>query len=251
MIYIVLGMHKSGTTLVSQTLHHSGIKMGDDFDEALGYRHNKYEWREPYLVNLQLLAAAEDTYFSLDYYKPRTAPPSPSIEKNMREIIQRRQAEKLDWGFKEPLTCLTYPLWAQQLPMHKLICVYRSPSQVIRHYKANALSLHRGFRALRAWSSYNTAMLNAIHSQPNQSILLRYEELMAGNLEFNRLEKFVQKRLNDRRRDSEFHGRVAHPLFKPLDLLMPRDGLDRPSEILRRLDEARELQISNDQPRSS
>ena len=28
MIYVVLGMHKSGTTLVSQILHHSGVNMG-------------------------------------------------------------------------------------------------------------------------------------------------------------------------------------------------------------------------------
>ena len=27
-IYVVLGMHKSGTTLISQILHHSGVNMG-------------------------------------------------------------------------------------------------------------------------------------------------------------------------------------------------------------------------------
>ena len=32
-IYVVLGMHKSGTTLVSQTLHKSGVSMGPEFDE--------------------------------------------------------------------------------------------------------------------------------------------------------------------------------------------------------------------------
>lgn len=44
MIFVVLGMHKSGTTLVSQILHHSGIPMGDGFDENVTYDGgNKYE----------------------------------------------------------------------------------------------------------------------------------------------------------------------------------------------------------------
>mgnify|MGYP001063669191 CR=1 FL=1 len=31
-VFVVLGMHKSGTTLVSQILHRSGIEMGDADD---------------------------------------------------------------------------------------------------------------------------------------------------------------------------------------------------------------------------
>jgi hypothetical protein len=44
MICVFLSMHKSGTTLVSEILHHSGINMGDDIDEHVSYdRGNKYE----------------------------------------------------------------------------------------------------------------------------------------------------------------------------------------------------------------
>ena len=43
MIYIILGMHKSGTTLISQILHKSGINMGN-FNEDVSYdQGNKYE----------------------------------------------------------------------------------------------------------------------------------------------------------------------------------------------------------------
>ena len=28
MVFVLLGMHKSGTTMIAQTLHHSGIDMG-------------------------------------------------------------------------------------------------------------------------------------------------------------------------------------------------------------------------------
>ena len=36
MIYIVLGMHKSGTSLVARTLHASGVDMGE-FNDSLDY----------------------------------------------------------------------------------------------------------------------------------------------------------------------------------------------------------------------
>ena len=36
MIYALLGMHKSGTSLLSRILHESSINMGD-FDESKGY----------------------------------------------------------------------------------------------------------------------------------------------------------------------------------------------------------------------
>jgi len=42
MIYVVLGMHKSGTTLVSQILHRSGIDMGDGFEVGMDCPNDRY-----------------------------------------------------------------------------------------------------------------------------------------------------------------------------------------------------------------
>lgn len=248
MIYIVLGMHKSGTTLVSQILHHSGIDMGEDFDENAGYQNNKYEWRDPFIINLDLLGASEETYFSLDYHRAFTEPTPAPIGKRMHALTTEAEAREGDWGFKEPLTCLTYRSWAENLPDHKLIGVYRSPSQVLKHYNANWKHPHVGYRALRAWSSYNQALLGAVHTRPDESILLRYEELMSGNREFERLQAFCGRPLNDRRRSSEYHGRRESPLFTPLDILMTAGGTARPSETLRELEAFRASQIDPDHP---
>ena len=247
MIYIVLGMHKSGTTLVSQILHHSGIDMGEDFDESAGYKNNKYEWREPFIVNLDLLGANEEGYFSLDYYRAFTGSTPPSIRKRMGEVADRGTAKGGDWGFKEPLTCLTYKAWAENLPPHRLIGVYRSPSQVLKHYNANWKHPHLGFRSLRAWSNYNQSMLAALRSQPEHSILVRYEELMSGHREFERLQSFCGRTLMDRRKSSEYHGRRESPLTTPLDLLMAMGDTPRPYRILKELDDFRASQLGADQ----
>ena len=246
MIYIVLGMHKSGTTLVSQILHHSGIDMGGNFDESAGYKNNKYEWREPFVVNLDLLGADEEKYFSLDYYKAVQEKTPASIGKRMQDVAKQGAAKEGDWGFKEPLTCLTYRAWAENLPPHKLVGVYRSPRQVLKHCNADWKHPYLGFRALRAWSNYNQSMLAALRSRPEHSILVRYEELMSGHREFERLQSFCGRSLTDRRQSSEYHGRRESPLTTPLDIAMTAGSTPRPYRTLKELDEFRASQMVPD-----
>ncbi|MEE3328549.1 MAG: sulfotransferase [Myxococcota bacterium] len=245
MIYIVLGMHKSGTTLVSQTLHHSGINMGEDFDQSVGYKNNKYEWRDPFLINLELLEADEETYFSLNCHQAFREPTPAPIKKRIRDLATDAETRNTDWGFKDPLTCLTYASWAENLTPHKVIGVYRSPSQVLKHYHANWKRPYLGYRALRAWSSYNQAMLSAVRARPNDSILVRYEELMSGSSEFERLQAFCGRTLDDRRRSSEYHTRKESPLFRPLDIPMALGATPQPSRTLRELEAFRASQLEH------
>lgn len=216
--------------------------MGDDFDESLGYKKNKYEWRESFLINLKLLNADEANYYSLDHYRSCTTLPSDSVRERMESLVEQRQALGGDWGFKEPLTCLTYTQWARVLPPHKLIGVYRDPSQVMSHYKASNWNLPLGFRALRAWSNYNKAMLESLNTATGDSLLLRYEELMQGDSEFDRLEQFLGRSLSDRRRSTDFHARTTHSLFQPIDFAMAATNLPRPSRILAELNQFRHSQ---------
>ena len=56
MIYVVLGMHKSGTTLVAKMLHASGINMGESIDESADYSAgNHYERQSTAELNHVLL----------------------------------------------------------------------------------------------------------------------------------------------------------------------------------------------------
>ena len=59
MIHVVLGMHKSGTTLVSELLHHAGIDMVDAADPDTSYDHgNKWERDSTKQVNHAILGSA-------------------------------------------------------------------------------------------------------------------------------------------------------------------------------------------------
>ncbi len=53
----------------------------------------------------------------------------------------------------------------------------------------------------------------ALHAVAGDSLLLRYEELMTGDTEFDRLEQFLRCSASDRRKPADFHARTTHPLF--------------------------------------
>jgi len=246
MIYIVLGMHKSGTTLVSQMLHRSGIDMGDGFEAGGSYDDgNQWERREAFLINLDLCGCRESDYYSLDHYQEIRGELSDGQASEMRQMIQACEESGGDWGFKEPLTCLTYPLWKQVLPPHRVVGVYRNPVEVINHYRVSLRRPVHAWRALRAWSNYNRGMLQAVRAGPSGSLILRYEDLMRTDTDFLRLQDFIDRKLVDVRNPGQYRARAANPLFKPVEWLMGLSSIGRPSILFSELEATRDETLSN------
>lgn len=197
---VVLGMHKSGTTLVAQMLHRSGIAMVDD-EQAGGYDDgNHFERASTNALNKSLLGRSGGN--SLRTFRPLGA----------EEVTAKLRAEALDlvgglerraepWGFKDPRSCLTYPVWKQVLPAHRIICVYRSPAEVHAHYtRKKSLDTTRGIRTLRAWYEYNQGMLQAFEQAPAANrLLVDYATLMQNSGELTRLSEFVGLEMRDER----------------------------------------------------
>ena len=245
MIYVVLGMHKSGTTLVSQLLHRSGIDMGDGFEDGRSYdQGNQWERREAYLVNLDLVGGRETAYFSLHHYREIKGLPSSAQASAMREIILRCASKGGHWGFKEPLTCLTYTAWKSVLPPHRVVGVYRNPLEVMNHYmnkyKGGFSRADIAWRILRAWSHYNKGMMTAVEAAGPDGIVVRYEELMAEDSDFARLEKFIGLPLVDIRSPAQYRAASKNPLYGLIDPVMGIASGQRPSRILEKLEEMRQ-----------
>ena len=242
MIYVILGMHKSGTTLVSQLLHRSGIDMGEDFENGKSYdQGNQWERREAFLINLGLVGCREEDYFSLDHYREVESPLQPAQEKAMRAMLDSMGAASGSWGFKEPLTCLTYKQWRQVLPPHRVIGVYRNPAEVINHYRRpfRWRPLHDltvAWRALRAWSNYNRGMLRAVEGLGADALLVRYEDLMTGESDYSKLQEFVEKPLVDVRSPAQYRARARYPFFGVLDRAAGIASGERPSRVFEELE---------------
>ena len=197
--FTVLGMHKSGTTLLSQILHASGIGMIEAADSRSYDEGNHFEREATNELNKDLLHCGRaNSLRVITRYCPGEGHTA-AVAK--ARAIAADIAKSGDWGFKDPRSCLTYSLWAEALPDLKVICVFRAASSVRRHYTVGKpFALNRGLRALRAWHIYNSAMLDAYDTTPAQNrLMLEYETLLQDAAELNRVESFVGRPVHDSR----------------------------------------------------
>lgn len=142
MTIVVLGMHRSGTSLVAGICHKLGVSMGEYFrvgDESNpdGYFED-LDWRA---MNKWIINAAGGTWYD---------PPSmlETIVHTMRlsPVIKRlvEYKSRFDpWGFKDPRTCLTARGLYRILPDPKFVVVRRPEEDVFNSLTKR--SIRRGY----------------------------------------------------------------------------------------------------------
>lgn len=197
-ICVVLGMHKSGTTLVSEILHHSGIRMVEN-DSVESYDHgNHFEREDTNQFNKRLLGCGEASSIRV-VDRLALSSVTPDMRIAAQRLVEAAGAREPAWGFKDPRTCLTYGFWKEILPDHRLVCIFRDVREVHAHYlKRRRYSPVRGLHVLRAWEAYNRCMLDAYDAaSPDRRILVDYARLMQDDAELARLGAFLARDLID------------------------------------------------------
>jgi len=123
--YVVLGMHRTGTSVVAAILNALGVNMGD---KMLGVRHGNpyghFESIDFLEMNQDILAAAGGTW-----HHPPSQGEILEVGKDFDDLI-RLAVEHYDenneqWGWKDPRTCLTIPLYHKHLSNPKYIVTRR------------------------------------------------------------------------------------------------------------------------------
>jgi len=225
-----MGMHKSGTTLVARMLHRSGIDMGDGIDIRRSYDSGeKFERESTKAINQAILGS--EGMFSLDIAAP-AVPIEVSGDRlaEIRRIVRERDSTARDWGFKDPRTCLTYPIWAEELPEHRLIVVFRSHQAMWARFRPlewRRVST-RAYRLVQRWCEHYGRLLDYLERGVTRAVVIDYERLMIDDREFRRLEKFVGRDLPDERLPKIHRGREeAYPALRVVRYLVrAREGLD-------------------------
>lgn len=122
---VVLGMHRTGTSLVAGALHKMGISMGKRFRPPDSSNPHGYwedlDWRD---LNKAILSGTGGTWYS---------PPSlPRIEREVarlafrvRELVAERDGTGKLWGMKDPRTALSIQYIHPLLPSPRYIITHR------------------------------------------------------------------------------------------------------------------------------
>jgi hypothetical protein len=140
-VVVVLGMHRSGTSLLTNLLGVLGVELGEDLlagnaGNEMGYWENEPIYRtQDALLNY----IAKDwgghgfAYpFTIDWER---LPEFRTFQDELVSIVRREVAgAKGIWGFKDPRTCRLLPLWKQvfaELNLEPLyVLAVRSPAEV-------------------------------------------------------------------------------------------------------------------------
>lgn len=223
---IVVGMHRSGTSLVSRLLGQLGVFMGADLNmhaesgafldiNARIFRlaHGDWDVPEPVVevLNNEQVAADLSATIASDEW--------PNLERQYlgRDSLTgrlRASTRPPVWGWKDPRNSITLPVWQNLMPDARIVHVFRNPADVALSLAAREQARYRirldrpTLRSPRCldkvvgaslWTAYVAACVEARESSPARSWLdLCYEDLLATPIAgLRQLAKFVASSASD------------------------------------------------------
>jgi hypothetical protein len=209
-IVCILGMHRSGTSLVSRVLNVLGVYLGPEehlmrpsSDNPAGH----WESRPIKEINDEILSILGGSW-----QEPPTLPAgwerSPELAASRhraRKVIEGDFSSSELWGFKDPRNSLTLPFWQRILdPMRYVICL-RNPLDVAASARAREDDRVAFEQGIALWLTYVRAALAATAGHPRH--LVFYEDLMADPEPVVReLARFIGR---DQSSDAEYDVRTA------------------------------------------
>ncbi len=201
---IVLGAHRSGTSLVTRLVNMMGAYFAIG-DSALGANEENpkgfWERWDVIAANDELLAHYGCAWDKLAGWKfvdsipKKDAAVLKPISEKMQKIVMELDANR-PWVVKDPRMCLTFPFWKQHLEVPVVIAVYRNPLEIARSLKTrNEFSFSH---SMALWEYYATGMANAVKGTP--TIWVSHQDMLSNPVEtvkklFDDLEKLEVKGL--------------------------------------------------------
>ncbi|MCP5497940.1 MAG: hypothetical protein H7A23_25585 [Leptospiraceae bacterium] len=138
-VVIVLGMHRSGTSLITKALETMGVELGDNLlggrvDNPKGFREDK----KIITLNsalLKLQGGNWSTLFSNFNFSSEELC-TKTIYQDAEKYINKEFQHHPLWGFKDPRTCILLPFWTKLLEKlgyrPEYLIVLRNPLSIIQ-----------------------------------------------------------------------------------------------------------------------
>jgi hypothetical protein len=214
MIVIVVGMHRSGTSALSGLLHSNGIVMGreEEFYPPPMKENPKgfYENHRFRVFNDTLLKEYNYRVRNFSYDLPNI---KYETKKEAISLIEEYESEFENWGFKDPRTCITLPVWIASLvdlgliDKTRFIYIYRKPEDVSLSMKTRGNKEREKGQFNKLAQNYSRAGLlhlaryyTAVHSKSIQQpfFILSFDNLIKKTEEVvNQLSDYLDFEIKD------------------------------------------------------
>ena len=155
---VVLGMHRSGTSVLISCLGRAGVYLGAVLDQP--YPLHGQGVHEPpalALMHEDLLACHGGSWKT-----PPEVGEWPLLHRAVRDLFIESRRDRSLWGFKDPRLLLCLEGWRQALPSLEPVGIFRHPAAVARSLlERDGMGLDKG---VALWSHYNQRLLQ-LHRQ--------------------------------------------------------------------------------------
>jgi GT2 family glycosyltransferase/glycosyltransferase involved in cell wall biosynthesis len=192
-IVCILGMHRSGSSLLTRILNILGVYLGQSQalldarpDNPTGF----WELAEVNRINDELLSRFGGRWSDPPVFPHHweTSPILIDLKRQAHDLIANHFSGQELWGWKDPRCCLTLAFWRQVVaPTHYLLCV-RNPADV-----ASSLLAREGINrqnGANLWLKYVRSSLRETSGLPRR--LTFYEDLTGDwRAEVRRLSEFI------------------------------------------------------------
>ena len=191
---IVLGMHRSGTSMVAGVLSKLGVNMGQtlvgkSWSNPLGH----FEDRDFVELNNRILEAAGGSW---------SAPPTEgairdqerSFTEDIKDIIGKKESNI--WGWKDPRTCLTIALYLPYLTNPYFIVCHRNYHAIAESLRRrNGMKIEKGVKLAEIYEERIESFFCAHPELPRLDI--RYEDVLAApERELRKIINFLEIQVN-------------------------------------------------------
>jgi hypothetical protein len=177
MAIVVLGMHRSGTSMVTRLLHRCGLYLGqsDDLLHAESDRLNAHHLNDNphgYWENIHFIDFNDDLLAVLggDYLHPPPLEIGWESDQRLKPFLHRARGllstldQQAHWGWKDPRNMLTAAFWQQVQPDLKLVFCIRDPSEVLRSILGRNFSTMT--ESVEWWLRYHETLLMTLDHSP-------------------------------------------------------------------------------------
>jgi len=203
-ILIIAGMHRSGTSVLSQWLHQCGLHLGDRLlGPAIGNTEGHFEDLDFLQFHEEILEENASGYThapisGLSVYQ----------KEKLKSVIGFKNSLHQEWGWKEPRTCLFLDHYKDLVPGAYYLVIIRNYGETVssllqrelkeldKYYLSKSwlsnLNWKKRKRAQRAhqlytlnaecylkvWITYNQALLKTIENLPASQFIVTAHELL-------------------------------------------------------------------------
>ncbi|MEG4353236.1 glycosyltransferase [Microcoleus sp. LAD1_D3] len=172
-VFIVTGMHRSGTSLTASLFQKVGVDIGKKLvGPADGNVKGHFENVD--FVEFHKSVLRSHGIDELGCTLEKTIPVAAEYVEIAKRAIDQNQQTHKHWGWKDPRTALFWDFWLTLLPEANFICVYRSPWEVVDSLYRRGTDfslLQNPEMAVKMWIHYNQKVLELYERFPHRCLL--------------------------------------------------------------------------------